>query len=470
MTRMSALDASFLAIESDAAPMHIGFVALFAGPAPSYDEMLSMIAGKLPLVPRYRQVPRFVPWGLGRPLWQDDPHFRLDYHIRHSALPSPGRDAQLKAYVGRIMAQRLDRSKPLWEVWLVEGLEDGHWALVSKTHHSMVDGVSGTDLMATIFDRTKEPSPPAPERWRPEPAPSRLRITAEALVDVFVSPVEAIESSWLALTRPRQLMSSLVETARGAAETAKLVRSAGGRLNGPLGPHRSYAWARGSLSDVKEIRKSLGGTVNDVVLASITRGFRDLLVSRGEPIEGRAVRTMVPVSVRRAGESGGVYNNRVSAMFAELPVGLADPVERLGAVRMQMAGLKESGQAVAGEVLTSLGGFAPALLLDLGTRLALRTPQQSVQTITTNVPGPQCPLYVLGREMLDSFPYVPVGGRIRQAIAIFSYVGRLTFGVTADADNVPDIEVLAHGIEEGLAELVKAAREVGGPARAASGG
>ena len=197
MTRMSALDASFLAIESDAAPMHIGSVAVFAGPAPAYDEMLSMIAGKLPLVPRYRQVPRFVPWGLGRPLWQDDPHFRLEYHVRHSALPSPGRDAQLKAYVGRIMAQRLDRSKPLWEVWLVEGLEDGHWALVSKTHHSIVDGVSGTDLMATIFDRTKEPSPPVPERWRPEPAPSTLRITAEALVDVFVSPVEAIESSWL---------------------------------------------------------------------------------------------------------------------------------------------------------------------------------------------------------------------------------------------------------------------------------
>ena len=206
-----------------------------------------------------------------------------------------------------------------------------------------------------------------------------------------------------------------------------------------------------------------------MVLASITRGFRDLLAGRGEPVAGRVVRTMVPVSVRRAEESGGVYNNRVSAMFAELPVGLADPVERLHDVRVQMDGLKESNQAVAGEVLTSLGGFAPALLLDLGTRLAMRTPQQSIETITTNVPGPQYPLYVGGRRMLDSFPYVPLGGRIRQAIAIFSYVGRLTFGVTADADHVPDLEVLAHGIEEGLAELLKAAREVGGSAARGGG-
>ena len=464
MTRLSALDASFLAIETDAAPMHIGSVAVFEGPAPGYDNVLRLISGKLALVPRYRQVPRFVPWSLGRPVWQDDRHFRLEYHVRHTALPSPGGDSELKAHVGWIMAQRLDRSKPLWELWLVEGLEDGHWALVSKTHHAIVDGVSGTDLMATIFDATPEPAPVVAQPWRPEPPESAVRVAAEALVDLVVSPVEAVGSSRVGLTHPRRLMSSVLGAARGAAETAKLVRPSGGGLNGPLSPHRSYTWARGSLADVKEIRRALGGTVNDVVLASITRGFRDLLVSRGEAVTGRVVRTMVPVSVRRAEESGGVYNNRVSAMFAELPVGVADAAERLQAVRRQMDGLKDSKQAVAGEVLTSLGGFAPALLLDLGTRLAMRTPQQSIETITTNVPGPQYPLYVGGRRMLDSFPYVPLGGRIRQAIAIFSYVGRLTFGVTGDADHVPDIDVLARGVEDGLAELLKAAREAAGQA------
>ena len=256
MTRLSALDSSFLAIETDAAPMHIGSVAVFEGPAPGYDDVLRVIAGKLSLVPRYRQVPRFVPWSLGRPVWQDDPHFRVEYHVRNTALPWPGGDPELKAHVGWIMAQRLDRSKPLWELWLVEGLEDGHWALVSKTHHAIVDGVSGTDLMATIFDATPEPAPVVAQPWRPEPAPSAVRVAAEALVDLVVSPVEAIGSSRVGLSHPRQLMSSLLGAARsaahGAAETAKLVRPSGGGLNGPLSPHRSYAWARGSLADVKE--------------------------------------------------------------------------------------------------------------------------------------------------------------------------------------------------------------------------
>jgi diacylglycerol O-acyltransferase len=460
MHRMSPLDASFLHIEGDNNPMHIGSTAIFEGPAPAYEDLKAAIAGKLPLVPRYRQVPRFVPLDLGRPLWQDDPHFTLDYHLRHTALPRPGGVEQLRRLIGRVMAQRLDRTKPLWELWMVEGLEDGHWALLSKTHHAMVDGVSGTDLLSTIFDRSPEPAPPVPDYWKAEPAPSDARIVAEAVADRVVSPYEAARTARAAVTRPRRLVVDAAEVVRGSAAFARLIRPAAAtEMNGPLGPHRSYAWARASLADVKKVRAAFGGTVNDVVLAVVTRGFRELLTAHGEDVAGRFVRTLVPVSVRRPTETGGVYNNRVSGMFAELPVCLEDPRERLDAIRTQMTGLKESKQAVAGEVLTSLSGFAPPLLLSLGSRVAMRVPQRNVQTVTTNVPGPQFPLYVRGRRMIESFPYVCLAGRIRVGVAIFSYLGGLTFGVTGDADSFPDVDVVCRGVEAGMAELVKLAEQ-----------
>jgi diacylglycerol O-acyltransferase / wax synthase len=227
-------------------------------------------------------------------------------------------------------------------------------------------------------------------------------------------------------------------------------------LNGPIGPHRRWDWARTTLADVKRVRSALGGTVNDVVLAVLTRGFRDLIMARDESPAGRVVRTLVPVSVRLAGERG-TYNNRVSAMFAQLPVGISDPAERLEAIKEQMSGLKESKQAVAGEVLTSLSGFAPALLLALGTRAAFRIPQRNVNTVTTNVPGPQLPLYACGRQMLEVFPFVPIAGQVRVGVAIFSYNGMLNFGVTGDYDTAPDIGVLCRAVEDGMSELLKLA-------------
>jgi WS/DGAT/MGAT family acyltransferase len=225
-------------------------------------------------------------------------------------------------------------------------------------------------------------------------------------------------------------------------------------LNGPIGPHRRWDWARTTLTDVKSVRKALGGTVNDVVLTVLTRGFRDLLLSRDESVTDRVVRTLVPVSVRTPGERG-TYNNRVSAMIAELPVGIDDPAERLAAIRSQMDGLKESKQAVAGEVLTSLTGFAPSLLLSLGTRVAMRIPQRNVNTVTTNVPGPQWQLFACGRPMLEAFPFVPLASSVRIGVAIFSYNGMLNYGVTGDFDTAPDIAVLCGGIEAGMTELLK---------------
>jgi diacylglycerol O-acyltransferase / wax synthase len=456
MDTMSPQDASFLHIENGVSHMHIGSVGIFEGPPPPRDDVLAMVLGKLPLVPRYRQVVQFVPLQLGRPVWVDDPHFNIDYHMRHTALPSPGGEAELRRLVGRVMSQQLDRTKPLWEMWTVEGLEDGHWAMLSKTHHCMVDGVSGTDLLTVVMDDSPEPPTPEPDDWRPSAAPSPLGLAARAVLDVTLSPYEQIRVLRSRLRAPRQLAQQLRDLGQGLGALGTIARpTPQSSLNGPIGPHRTWVWASMTLDDVKAVRKAHGGTVNDVVLANITRGFRDLLLSRGEDVEDRVVRTLVPVSVRTPGERG-TYNNRVSAMFAQLPVGIADPVERLTAIRAQMDGLKESKQAVAGERLTSLSGFAPPMLLALGTRVFARVPQRNVNTVTTNVPGPQTPLYACGRRLLRALPYVPLAGSVRVGIAIFSYVGELNFGITGDYDAAPDVDVLACGIESGMQELLKA--------------
>jgi WS/DGAT/MGAT family acyltransferase len=460
--RLSPQDAAFLHVENDVNHMHIGSVAVFEGPVPAYAEIEAMVAGKLPLAARYRQRVRQVPLQLGRPVWVDDPHFRLGYHLRHTALPRPGGRAQLRDLVGRVMSQQLDRTKPLWELWLVEGLEDGHWALSTKAHHCMVDGIAGTDLLTVLLDDTPEPSTPVPDTWRPPSEPSGLRLAGDALVDYVASPYEQWRAARLAASAPLRLGRVLADTARGLATVPGLVAHVAppSSLAGPIGPHRRWSWARASLEEVRAVRLGLGGTVNDVVLAAVARGFRDLILAHAEDPAATPIRSLVPVSVRRAGERGS-YDNRVSAVLAELPVGVDDPVERLAAVRRQMDGLKESRQAVAAETLTSLSGFAPSLLLALGTRVATRALGRcrhgGVNTVVTNVPGPQHPLYALGRRLVEACPYVPLASPMRVGVAVFSYDGRLTFGVTSDYDAVPDVEVLCRGIEAGMAELLEAA-------------
>ena len=459
MEALSPLDASFLDVEDDVSHMHIGSVGIFEGPAPSREELRAAIESKLHLVPRYRQKVRYPPLRLGPPVWIDDPHFNLDYHVRRTALAAPGGEEELRTLMGRVMSQQLDRAKPLWEIWVAEGLGGGRWALVSKVHHCMVDGVSGTELLSVLLDSEREPiRAPAP-RWTPEPEPSTGELLALPLARRMVSPVDGIAAVGEVIRRAGQFADLALETVRGTAAMLHLLRpTPPTSLNGPIGPHRRWDWAHVQLSDIKVVRAALGGTVNDVVLAIISRGFRDLLLSRGEDPAERVVRTLVPVSVRRPGEKG-VYNNRVSAMFAELPVGLEDLIERLDSVRRQMDLLKESKQAVAGEVLTSLSGFAPSMLLALGTRVAFRLPQRNLNTVTTNVPGPQQPLFLTGRRMLETIPYVPLAGRVRVGVAIFSYDGALKFGVTGDYDTAPDIRILCEGIEQGIDELVQAAQQ-----------
>ena len=462
MELMSAQDATFLHVEDANNPMHIGSVAVLEGPPPSYGDLVRLIAGKLHLVPRYRQKVRFAIGGLGRPVWVDDPHFQILYHIRQTAVAPPGGRDQLRNLAGRVFAQGLDRHKPLWELWMVEGLEDGNWALISKVHHCMVDGVSATDLLTLIFDATADPpAPPHPRPWDAKPEPSAVEVTARGLVHAIGEPVGRLRdlpAAALSVSAPSQRLGDAARLVRSLSEWSR--RSATS-LNGPIGPHRRWSWAEASLDDVRTVRTVLGGTVNDVVLATITAGFRTLLEHRGESTDDRVVRTLVPVSVRSQSERG-TFNNRVSGLFPGLPVSIAHPTERLHAISEQLAGLKESKQAVAGDALVKLAGFAPPMLLALGGRLAVHIPQRGIQTVTTNVPGPQFPLYVAGRRMVYSYPYVPIAGTVRIGIAIFSYCGRLFYGITGDYDSVADIDVLRDGIEDGMRELLQMAAVASG--------
>ena len=455
MQTMSPLDASFLHIEDAVTHMHIGSVGIFEGPVPARGEVRRAVGRRLSEVPRYRQKVRFVPLALGRPTWIDDPHFNIDYHVRRTALPTPGGDDELRSLVGRVMSQQLDRAKPLWEMWVVEGFEDGRWALITKTHHCMVDGVSATDLLSVILNQEREPELDDADGWFADPEPSSASLIAHSVAGRAASPYEAVRTVLAAVRGPRRVATQAITTTRGLVNFRSLLTpgSTASSLNGPIGPHRRWNWARARLSDVKQIRQAHEATINDVVLAAITSGFRELLLSRGEEVRGRVIRTLVPVSVR-AKDEHGIYDNKVSAMFAELPVEIEDPVGRLNAIHAQMQELKSSGRAVAAERLTALSGFAPALLLALAGRVGTRLPQSAVNTVTTNVPGPQKPLYLAGRRLLETFPFVPLGGHVRIGVAIFSYDGGINFGVTGDYDTASDIGVLCAGIEHGMAELL----------------
>jgi WS/DGAT/MGAT family acyltransferase len=458
MERMSALDAGFFFLEDDNVPMHVGSVAVFDGPAPSYGDVVRLLVSKLPQVPRYRQVVRTVPLHLGRPAWVDDEHFEVLYHVRHTAVPAPGGPEQLRNLAGRVFAQRLDMAKPLWEMWLVEGLADGRWAMISKVHHCMIDGVAGWDLAAALMDITPDAEHPAPEPWEPEPAPSRAWLAADGLRDALASPLQQLARvPMLAQVLPTG--PEALDFARGFPRTLRRMASPAARsLNGPSGPHRRWEWTQASLAEVKLIRKALGGTVNDVILTAVARGFRDLLTGRGDLPETTVVRSLVPVSVRAEHEQG-VMNNRIAAVLVNLPAGEPDPLQRLARVREQMDDIKGSNQAAGAQTLTELAGFAAPTLLALGSRLTFRFPQPLMQTVTTNVPGPQFPLYMLGRQLTEIHPYVPIASNMRISVGILSYLGQLNFGINADFDTVPDIGVLTGGIRAGFDEL--AARAAG---------
>jgi len=460
MERLKPMDAQFVDAENQDrhASFAIASIAVFEGPAPTYDEFYAAIEGRLALVPIYRRKLREVPLRLGPPVWVDDPKFDLRYHLRHTAVPTPGGDKQLSDLIARVMAQRLDRDFPLWEYWLVEGLAEGRWALISKVHHCMVDGISGTDLYRVIFDLSPEPPAPVVDT-RPVPAePSGLALAASAAVDLVARPAKGAVALAGALTRPRDTVRQASQTARAVAKLAASAwPTTGSSLSGPIGRQRRYAWARASLTDVKAIKREFGGTVNDVVLAAISSGFRALLISRGEHPRHRMVRSLIPVSLRGPGEEN-LYDNRVSIVLADLPVQLTDPLNQLAAIRAEMSAIKAVREASAGEALIALGRVTPFPLASLTVRLAYRLPQREIVTVTTNVPGPQQQLYGLGRRLVEIIPYVPIATNLRTGVSIFTYCDQMTFGITGDYATTADVDVLARGIEHGIGELTEAVR------------
>lgn len=457
MDRMTPLDALFLEAEDEepGVSMAISSIAVFEGPAPTYAEFAELLTGRLPLIPRYRQKARQLPFDLGPPVWYDDENFELDYHLRHTALPAPGGDAELSALMARLMSARLNRDRPLWEYWLVEGLQDGRWALISKVHHCMVDGVSGTDLYTVVLDPTPERQPPAEDTWTPHPEPSAISLTAAAVGGLLLTPIRQLRLAAAGLWHSRTLAERTWSIGRGLMALSEALRPASrSSLSGSLSSSRRFAFGRAKVSQVKEIRRSLGGTFNDVVLAAVTGGFRALLLSRGENPGAHSVRALIPVNVRAPGEES-IRDNRVSLMLARLPVQIEDPVERLSAVRAHLDELKAEHEIDAVALLTELAGQEPFPLLAPGYRLAARFPQRSVVTVVTNVPGPRRPLYALGRRLVEIIPYVPIGSTARIGVSILSYCDSVAFGVTGDFDEA-DVDVLVEGIENSLTELAAA--------------
>ena len=459
MDRLTAVDASFLTNEGSASHMHIGGILIFEGPPPSYDHLVEHVNARLHLVPRYRQKLATPPVETGRPFWVDDPQFNLEYHVRHSSLPSPGSEDQLRLMAARVFSQQLDRTKPLWELWLVEGLKRKRFALISKTHHSVVDGVSGVDIGTVLFDVKPNPQPAQSDHnWVPKPEPSGALLAARGFEGLAKTPLRIARRSLRAARDPVTTANRIGQVAAGVGEVAWAFANPASEtpLNVPIGSHRRFEWVRSDLGDFKRIKDSFGGTVNDVVLTVCAGALRRWLRSRGIRTEGLELRALVPVSIR--GQDGrGELGNQIAAMAGPLPVYVEDPVKRLEIVREEMAAVKSSGQALGAEAISRLNDFAPPTLLAQASRINFST--RLFNLIVTNVPGPQFPLYVLGRELQHIFPVAFLPENHALAIAIMSYNGRIGFGLLADYDAMEDVTEVAKGIEAEIAALLLAASQ-----------
>jgi WS/DGAT/MGAT family acyltransferase len=459
MERLSALDVSFLTNESSSAHMHVGAVAIFEGPPPSYDDLAEHVFSRLHLVPRFRQKLAFPPAPTGRPFWVDDPTFNLEYHVRHSALPSPGSEDQLRRMAARIFSQQLDRTKPLWELWLVQGLTRKRFAFVTKTHHALVDGVSGVDIATVLFDLKPVPEPAeADHDWVPDPEPSAATLLAKDAEGLLTAPLRFARRVERAVEHPEATLHQVGEslTALGEVSWNFANPAPSTPLNVEIGSHRRFAWVRADLGNFKRIKDALGGTVNDVVLAVVTGALREWLHARGSKTEGIELRAQVPVSIRAQDEHGHL-GNRIAAVRGPVPVYVSDPVQRLAAVREGMEGIKQSKQALGAEVISRFNDFAPPTLLAQAARINFST--RLFNLVITNVPGPQIPLYVLGRELQDIFPVGFLPPNQALFVAIMSYNGSINFGLLADYDAIDDVEEIAEGVEHAIAELAEAADE-----------
>jgi diacylglycerol O-acyltransferase / wax synthase len=466
--RLSAQDASFIGLEDARCHMHVGGVMLFdSAPVLTADggidieRIRAAIDSRLHLVPRFRQRLAYLPYER-LPIWVDDDRFRLAYHVRHTALPRPGDVRMLKRLVGRIMSQQLDRTRPLWEMWFVEGLEDDQYALISKTHHCMIDGVSGADLISVIMEPFPNTQPSEPLAWTPRPHPSDARLLLDEVRRRFAQPLDVLRAATEAVRHPEQALAKVEESVSALAEVFSPTLKPASLLpiNSEVGPSRRFDWTPMSVADFKAVKNVLGGTLNDVVLATVSGALRRFCLQRAVDPDAQHVRALVPVSVR-APEEHGKLGNRVTEIIAPLPIHLEDPLERLEAVRITMSGLKESKQALGGEIMTAIAEWTVPNVLVQAVKLGIRS--RPYNLTVTNVPGPQIPLYFLGCEMKTTYPVVPLFENVALVVGLFSYNGGLFWGFTADWETVPDLHDFVVAVEESFAELKQCAALVSAP-------
>ncbi|MBA3524402.1 MAG: wax ester/triacylglycerol synthase family O-acyltransferase [Geodermatophilaceae bacterium] len=457
--RLSALDVSFLYVEEPTTPMHVGGLAILQPPDVGfdYDRLVELIEGRIGLVPRYRQKIKNVPGRFANPVWIDDGDFDVTYHVRRSALPRPGNDAQLRELTARLMSRRLDRSRPLWEIYLVEGLAGGRIGLITKTHHAMVDGLAAVDLGQVLLDLTPTPRDLAEDLWMPAPEPGPVDLVAGAVEEYLRRPTAIIDTVRSSVGDARATVGRIADAVGGFAAAASLAARPAptSPLNATIGEQRRFGVARTSLEDYRRVRSTHGGTVNDVVLATVSLALRNWLLSRGEPVtSATTVRALVPLSVRTTIQQG-VPGNRVSAYLIDLPVGEASPAVVLAQVGYAMRAHKDSGQSVGADALIRLSGFAPPTLHALGARAASGFSRRLFNTVVSNVPGPQLPLYAGGARLLEMFPVVPLARGQAVSIGVTSYDGGVYYGLNADRDAMGDVDVLGLMLEEAITQLAE---------------
>ena len=465
LDRLSLADAAFLWEEDRGTHAHIGWVMIFEGPPPAYADLLKHVQARLHLVPRYRQKLAFPPLQLALPLWIDDPRFNLEYHVRHAALPAPGSWDQLRALVGRIFSQGLDRSKPLWELWLVQGLHDRRFAIINKAHRAVVDGIAGVDISTVLFDTSPHPAPvpPAERRWVPRPEPSPAELVTAGIRNLVAGPIEAARQAWSALGDPEATAATAREVVQSVRElAAAYVRPPSPTpLNVPLGTHRRVYWTRCRLADFKRIKNTFGGTINDVYLTVVTGALAAWLRRRGIRTRRLQMRADFRISLRNASTGG----SRIVKYLAPLPVGASGPLERLHTVRRLLDELKRSRQTLGARAIAALQDFTPPALLARVSRLTFSS--RLFNLIAAYVPGPQFPLYLLGHKVVQVGPVGFLVERCALMVTLVSYNRMLEFGLLADADALPDLDDLGGDIEAAIAELLDAARKqkLGGHAR-----
>jgi diacylglycerol O-acyltransferase len=477
--RLSSADVAFLHQESRTTPQHVGGLAIFEPPATGfdYDRLVRLLEERISLAPRYRQKVRRVPGHVANPIWVDDPSFDITYHVRRSALPRPGSEAQLLDFCARIQSRLLDRSHPLWEMYLVEGLAGGRVAIVTKTHQAMVDESGAVDLFEVVLDAAPEPRRTVQALWMPQPEPSPLALLRDAGQSMILRPRTLLDTARVGLADARLELARASAHAGGMGAAVRGVASVGrsvlrrpqpSPLQVRLSEQRRLAISRTDLDDFRRVRAAYGGTVNDVVLAVVAGALRGWLLSRAAPLRpATTVRALVPVSVADAGENaprtpaeaahpsrGGDPFRHVRPLLVDLPVGEPDPVLRLTQLRYAMASHRASGRAVGADALTKLSGFAPPTLLALGARASRGLTRRMFSLVVTNVPGPQLSLYAAGARLREMFPILPISAGQALSIALTSYDGGVYFGINADRDGVRDAAALAGLIEESLQELV----------------